>query len=283
MLGSAGDSQKMLPADWFTLLKIQEVEIIDSTLSSCFACQWKISCKNSVTTSFRVTNSSSSDRVCTLCDYGRGSKQPWTGCMTNLKEFHFNYGKLSSLGLDFFPTSMKDLVTLDLSYNQIVKVDSNAFKNLPQLIRLDLSHNAIEFFDHVFNVQDVQLQYLDLSWNFLRTIGADLFPSLPRLKNLKIDNNAIVELKLSEWERAPKSLNHIDLSNNPLHCDCNIKWVNRTFSINVVILGTCSTPSDYVNSPIRRASRFLIERCDSAGRLGTRKPTVRTRVNRRRT
>ncbi|GFT38447.1 uncharacterized protein TNCV_1195761 [Trichonephila clavipes] len=50
MLGSAGESQKTLPADWFTLLKIQEIEIIDSTLSSCFACQWKINCRNSVTT-----------------------------------------------------------------------------------------------------------------------------------------------------------------------------------------------------------------------------------------
>ncbi|GFT38444.1 uncharacterized protein TNCV_1195731 [Trichonephila clavipes] len=179
--------------------------------------------------------------------------------------------------------AMRDLITLDLSYNQIVKIDSNAFKNLPKLTRLDLSHNAIEFFDHVFNAPDVQLEYLDLSWNFIRTIGVDLLPSLPRLKTFKVDNNAIAELKQSEWERAPKSLIHIDLSNNPLNCDCTITWVNRTFSINVNIKGNCQTPSDYANSPVRRASRFLIERCDSAGRLGTRKPTTRAHAKRRRT
>lgn len=282
MLGSAGESQKSLPADWFTLLKIQEIEIIDSTLSTCFACQWKINCRNSVTTSFKVTNSSSSEKICILCEYGRGSKQPWTSCMTNLKEFHFNYGKLTSLGLDFFPMAMRELITLNLSYNQIVKIDSNVFKNLPQLIKLDLSHNAIEFFDHVFNVPDVRLEYLDLSWNFIKTIGAGLLPSLPHLKTLKYDNNAIVDLKFSEWEKASKSLRDIDLRNNPLHCDCSILWVNRTLSINVVFMGTCSTPSDYTNSAVRRASRLLVDRCDSAGILGTRKPTSRRPAKRRR-
>lgn len=282
MLGAAGESQKVLPTDWITLLKIKEIDIIDSTLSSCFACGWKINCKNTVTTSFKVTNSSSADRICSLCDVGRGNKSPWTGCMSNLKEFHFNYGKLTTFGIDFFPMAMRELITLNLSYNQIVKVDSNVLKNLPKLLKLDLSHNAIEFFDHMFTSQETSLQYLDVSWNFVKTIGPDLFSSLPRLKTFKADNNGIVELKRSEWEKAPESLKNIDLSENPIHCDCNIRWINSTFNINVVFQGTCSTPSDYGESPIRRASRFLLERCDSVGRMGTRKPTSKSRNARRR-
>ncbi|KAF8764311.1 hypothetical protein HNY73_022396 [Argiope bruennichi] len=98
LLGSAGESQKVLPADWTTLFKIKEIEIVDSTLSSCFECDWKINYKNTATLSFKVTNSSSSEWICSLCDVGRGIKSPWTGCISNLKEFYFNYRKLSTFG-----------------------------------------------------------------------------------------------------------------------------------------------------------------------------------------
>ncbi|GIX97246.1 uncharacterized protein CDAR_103521 [Caerostris darwini] len=282
MLGAAGESQKVLPTDWLTLLNIKEVEIVDSALSSCFACQWRINCRNIVTTSFKITNSSSSERICSLCEVGRGNKHPWTGCMSKLKDFHFNYGKLISFGVDFFPMAMRELINLDLSYNQIVKVDSNALKNTPNLQKLDLSHNAIEFFDHMFSNQGIPLEYLDVSDNLIKTVGADLLPSLPLLKTLKARNNGIVDLKLNEWEKIPDRLRVIDLENNPLNCDCNIRWINSTFKVHMELSGTCATPSDYNGSQVRKASRLVMDRCDSSGVMGTRKPSSKRSMERRR-
>ncbi|GIX97248.1 hypothetical protein CDAR_103541 [Caerostris darwini] len=54
----------VMPMDWLSLLKAKEIEIYDTALGSCFACQSKMTCKNTVTNRFAAMNSSTSDKFC---------------------------------------------------------------------------------------------------------------------------------------------------------------------------------------------------------------------------
>jgi len=270
LLGADSEAQKVLPPDWLKTVKAKEMEIIDSTLSYCFACQWTGICRNSVTKIFRVVNSTSSDKICTLCETGSGSRMPWMGCMLKLEHLQLSHGKLKSLTSDFFPPSMTELKILDFSHNQIGKIGVNAFKNVPNMERLDLSNNVIEHLDHTFG-RSTELKYLDVSHNSITMVGTDLIPLMPKLKSINLAYNLIVNFTLSDWQRAPKTIRNIDLRENPIHCDCSLRWLNATLAIHVAIPGNCATPDEFKESRFRVASRHMAERCDINGQLGTRK------------
>uniref|UniRef100_A0A2L2Y5G3 Leucine-rich repeat neuronal protein 2 n=1 Tax=Parasteatoda tepidariorum TaxID=114398 RepID=A0A2L2Y5G3_PARTP len=269
-LGATGDSQSVLPNNWLTLTTIKEVEIVDSTLSPCFACSMSLMCKNSVTTSFKVVNSSSSDKICTLCNTGSGGRLPWMGCLTKLEHFQLTQGGLKSITADFFSLTLRQLKILDLSYNRISKIDSNVFRNVPNLKSLDLSHNAIDRIDNTFG-SSTNLEYLDLSYNALKVIGSNLVPLMPKIKSLNFAYNQITDLRERDWSSKPEKLFKIDLRGNLINCDCSIKWVNSTFEVGVNIIGNCGKPDEYKQSRIRPASRHLIERCDANGNIGVRR------------
>lgn len=266
---AAGVPQNALPEDFVTLTRMVEIEIIDSTMSSCFACHWTTICKNEVTTALKIQNSTSADKICTVCDTGRGSRLPWLPCLSKLKQFQFSHSNLKSLSSDLFPLSMSELNELDFSYNKISKIDRNTFKSLPNLKRLDLSHNLLESIDHTFG-QRTALEYLDLSSNVMKVVGSNLIALNPRLKSLNLAHNGITELKQADFRNAPGSLKHIDLTGNPINCDCSLRWVNSTFAVHVAIPGTCATPEEYKDSKLRTTSRNMNERCDERGVLRSR-------------
>ncbi|GIY55548.1 uncharacterized protein CEXT_15961 [Caerostris extrusa] len=264
----------VMPMDWLSLLKAKEIEIYDTALGSCFACQSKMTCKNTVTNRFAAMNSSTSEKFCALCDTGKGNAYPWIGCMSRLKQFHYSHGRLQSIGADMFPLEMRELLVLNLTHNEITSVRQGAFSKLKRLTTLDLSHNQIDYF--FFNTTASSLELLDLSWNRLKDIDSNLFIQLTSLRQLMLASNDITELKEANWNKSPPSLRFIDLSENPIHCDCNIRWLNGTFHVSTVIEGTCATPEDYEDSAIRKASRMLIQRCDEDGNIGTRKKSSYT-------
>ncbi|KFM80082.1 Toll-like receptor 9, partial [Stegodyphus mimosarum] len=241
-LGAEGEPNQVLPLDWITLLRIKEMKIVDTTLSSCFACQSTLTCRNSMMTKFIAVNSSNTEKICSLCDTGRGDKYSWTNCLSKLSHFEFTGGKLSTLGSELFPLAMRELLLLNLSNNRIYKVDPKVFRNLPKLKSLDLSHNIIQRLDNLFNTPIASLEFLDVSWNYIMIIGPNLFPLLPALKTFNAGYNTIVHLKEDDWKEVPFLLREIDLRGNPLHCDCNVRWVNSTFKTSVVLQAHCATP-----------------------------------------
>lgn len=269
------EEKQVLPADWLTVLKIKEIEIVDTTLSACFACNSRITCRNDITVRFTAVNSSSHDKICTLCDSSSGGKFSWTGCMNKLKEFHFRHGKLTDIRPNLFPMPMRALEEVDLSYNSITKIESNSFKNMPKLKTLKLSNNALKTLEGISTAELPELQLLDVSWNLLSTLGTDFFKSVPKIKTFIARNNYLVDLEEKQWKDTPTSLRTIDIRENPVHCDCNVRWINTTFHINTVIQGHCATPEDYENSLIRRASIELNKRCTEDGKIGTKKRTTK--------
>ncbi|CAH1963122.1 unnamed protein product [Acanthoscelides obtectus] len=109
----------------------------------------------------------------------------------------FQNGVLPNL-TNIFPAS--SLVSLDLSYNDIISIGSNVFMNLKNMTTLILSHNDLEKID-----PDV-----------FKGFDKDGKPSpLNNLKELRLGNNKIRSLNPDVTDHITE-LEILDLSNNPL-------------------------------------------------------------------
>lgn len=82
------------------------------------------------------------------------------------------------------------MINLFLNGNSITKVDTNSFQ-LPQLKRLDLSNNKLEFIDEEVFRDMVKLEYLNLANNKFTTFTKMNFHHLSGLNDIILDNNNI--------------------------------------------------------------------------------------------
>jgi len=124
----------------------------------------------------------------------------------------------------------------------------------------------------------MDLEFLDISWNFIQALGETFFSFLPYLKTFKVKNNEIISLPEDHWKMAPRALRMIDLTDNPLRCDCDMKWINTTFDVKLIILGRCDSPKEYKGSYLRKRINLLAKMCDEEGKIGTLKPLTKKSV-----
>ena len=114
---------------------------------------------------FTAINSSSHEKICTLCDVKTGDtprKFSWTACMNRLRQFHFRHGKLTEVSAKLFPLKMGKLTVVDLSHNAIRTVEHGAFQHLIKLKVLKLSHNALESIVNITSSMLKKLEELDV-------------------------------------------------------------------------------------------------------------------------
>ncbi|VDL74429.1 unnamed protein product [Nippostrongylus brasiliensis] len=135
--------------------------------------------------------------------------------LENLHSLSFSSNLLTSLpphALSQFP----NLQHLDVSRNQISEIDHLAFPTLGmQLISIDLSYNQLTILPHPVLPS---LLYLDVSSNNLVTMESALFAGLPLLQHLKLANNPQIFTRCEErcWSDHLDELTNLidlDLSN----------------------------------------------------------------------
>ncbi|XP_076350998.1 uncharacterized protein LOC143247209 [Tachypleus tridentatus] len=121
-----------------------------------------------------------------------------------------------------------------------------------------------------FNIEPISssLEVLNLSGNKLATLPFQLYRRrLPNLRTLDLSNNLLSELPKITSRVLPKirrlnlrsnfiqslgfyslpiNLHELDLSENPLRCDCDILWLQEWVDSNktVIFLPNCNSPSD---------------------------------------
>ncbi|MCF8298920.1 MAG: leucine-rich repeat protein [Saprospiraceae bacterium] len=106
----------------------------------------------------------------------------------------FNNLSLTSLeGLQNIPGIIQTN-TLDLSYNQLTKINPEIFKDLINLTNLNLDNNQLTKINHdTFNSLH-QLNSLDLSHNQLTKINPEIFKDLINLTELHLAYNQLIEI-----------------------------------------------------------------------------------------
>ncbi|XP_031596169.1 trophoblast glycoprotein b [Oreochromis aureus] len=162
----------------------------------------------------------------------------------NTKILFVSGNSISRISGDSFPTRLELLTDLHLSGNELEYVDTMAFNNLPNLVRLDLSNNTLQNFNESAFPNDTKLQHLNLSrslhnhsttdelLNFLRSgnlvnltvldlsnndlviLPSDIFTHLSSLVSLSLQNTSIINIHNGTLKVPP--LRELDLRNNSL-------------------------------------------------------------------
>ena len=176
----------------------------------------------------------------------------------NLRHLYMDGNELHSLSSARFSYSV-NLQYLTLSNSSIVRLSSDIFASLTQLIRLDLSHNSLSGYrlHRTFAYQEkliilslsnnklvtlteetfrwnVMLEVLDLSYNHLTTLQAGTLSTLTQLKKLNLGFNKITELPNTLFETL-RNLTVLALKNNKLSFMEDIE-LNNLFALNFLQL-----------------------------------------------
>ena len=172
----------------------------------------------------------------------------------NLKKVILNGNEISSLNNQHFKHNHK-LTTLEIMKNQLTVVSKNSFENLYDLEVLKLSDNKIDFTDKDVPVLKTKLKYIDFSHNNIaiqdipKEISAmtkltyldfshnkfgpvlnvsELYLPQTNAMNLNLSYNQIKHVSYhvpnfgaGTTEDHPVPKINVDISNNPLKCDCH--------------------------------------------------------------
>lgn len=115
------------------------------------------------------------------------------------------------------------LLSLDLSYNKIHNISKYAFQGLQNLVFLDLSNNKISVLANSIFENLTHLVYLRLNLNYLQVLSGDVFAPLRNLHILDLSNNSLVHVPPITFANS-SVLRSVDLRYNHL----------RTFHENVL-------------------------------------------------
>uniref|UniRef100_A0A1A7Y8H5 Trophoblast glycoprotein b n=1 Tax=Iconisemion striatum TaxID=60296 RepID=A0A1A7Y8H5_9TELE len=119
---------------------------------------------------------------------------------TTTKVLFVTGNSISRISEASFPNRLDLLTDLYLSGNEVEHVDATAFKNLPNLTKLDLSDNRIQNFSNSSFPDDNKLQFLNLSrslsnHNFTYMVLSLFYSAkLLKLTTLDLSNNDLISL-----------------------------------------------------------------------------------------
>jgi hypothetical protein len=174
------------------------------------------------------------------------------------RNFQIRSLSLKNLGLEFVDEdafekkSFEDnLESLDLSGNSLKRIDAITLKNLKRLEKLNLASNQITLESGNFR-HNRNLIRLDLSTNQIQFLAPNTFDQVNQLKLLNLSNNGLRSINaclFMEIQTSTISMKYspplIDLTKNPIVCDCGMFYLNRVN--NYRIDAACIGPIEYKN------------------------------------
>ena len=216
----------------------------------------------------------------------------WSGLsqfsMSHIRDMDLSHNQLNeTLSQHLLPVS-NVLRTLDLSFNNLVKLDQKALFGLPRLRNLNLKGNSIELikpeaFKGLTRLRNLDLsnndilelpvtvfrflsnlETLDLSQNHLQVISAGLTTSLHNLHSFTLSSNDIY--RIDPLKDVKHNLASLRLDSNALECGCSMRpfqgWLQETVNLSPESKKSikCSTPTKYANAILNNLNELS---CDN--------------------
>ncbi|KAL3289731.1 hypothetical protein HHI36_023129 [Cryptolaemus montrouzieri] len=132
----------------------------------------------------------------------------------NLITLDLSTNNISFLGSDKFQ-SQRSLQVLNISYNNIEKLKKDSFNGLKAIVKLDLSYNRLERLHNLTFLELHSLQIIILSGNRITHLESGLFKTTKHLKELVLDDNQLLEIPSAVSDAV--GLHRLTLSQNLIY------------------------------------------------------------------
>ena len=168
--------------------------------------------------------------------------RPFKNMRNSVKEISLKASDISVIEATVFE-ALLELTTLDLSENNLYKLDENIFSDLIKLEHLFLYRNKLTYLPSGLFNGLTALTTLNLAYNILEEDPGSLLVSARDLSVLNLSDNSISKLSYSLTDNLV-GLTVLNVGYNPLNCDCKMIQIrNILLQRNVQIVAQCSNPS----------------------------------------
>ena len=180
--------------------------------------------------------------------------------LTNLTRLYMRKNHFKQLPPKLFH-GLYSLQILDLQDNEIIFLDFDFFRDLKSLRSLNLRLNKIIQLPLLIDLH--LLTHLDLDGNQLTYLEDNAFGNMSSLTHLSLANNLLVTFNKTTFQLPASSNMSLDLSGNPLACNCDLIWLPEWLRGSVRILKEykmlCSTAPPSLK-PLRGRNLLMLER-----------------------
>ena len=185
----------------------------------------------------------------------------------NLTYLSLRGNPLISLVSDMF-TELFSLEYIDIGNSEIRSVAPGTFRGLQSLQTLWMDNNLIQevSFDLLRDLP--QLTTFHIEHNDINYLEKGLFRNKSILSGVYLANNHLVGFNQSTFEDISSSLIEIDISGNPLSCDCGLKWLAKWYTGPVKLKHgkkTICSPGSTTLSPLRGKPLTMLASTDLCG------------------
>ncbi|KAF7649989.1 hypothetical protein LDENG_00132960 [Lucifuga dentata] len=165
----------------------------------------------------------------------------------NIKWLRLSHNSLNNLATEAF-AGLFTLTRLSLDHNELQFFPTQTMTRLPEVTRLDMSHNPMTYLGEE-SVSMAKLTHLYLDHMSLQDLSDQALSHAPLLSHLDLSYN---QLHYLEPLSGPKKLANLNLTGNPIYCNCYMRpleeWARRG---GVKLQGACAGPPHLSDEPLQ--------------------------------
>uniref|UniRef100_A0A8D2ZYN5 Chondroadherin-like protein n=1 Tax=Scophthalmus maximus TaxID=52904 RepID=A0A8D2ZYN5_SCOMX len=178
--------------------------------------------------------------------------------LQNIKWLRLSHNSLNNLAPEAF-AGLFTLSRLSLDHNELQFFPTQTMTRLSEVTRLDMSHNPMTYLGEE-SVSMAKLTHLYLDHMSLQDLSDQALSRAPLLKHLDLGHN---QLRYLEPLSGPKELDSLNLTGNPVYCNCYLRPLKEWASVGgVKLLGACAAPPHLSDEPLQAVAPLDL-RCRS--------------------
>ncbi|CAL1283226.1 unnamed protein product [Larinioides sclopetarius] len=211
------DSSLMyLPSDVFKGLEVQKLHLINSTVQDLTESE----------VAFEGLGNSLEVLIIEECRIFNGFNWDEFRNLRNLVTLKTVKAGLLDIDSDIGDIAHLPLKELHLTQDSISYIDDRAFTKFKNLMILSLKRNHISVLKRsMFPNPAPKLTVINLSYNAIDTLPEDMFMNMPGLMSILLAGNNLITVDQKTFSSVWSQLNKINLYDNPMRCDCRMKWI----------------------------------------------------------
>ncbi|GBM36229.1 hypothetical protein AVEN_97590-1 [Araneus ventricosus] len=215
----------------------------------------KISIQNSQLTSLfdKVSDVSNNVKFLRVQNVSFSNGFPWEQLKTLKKLQHLVavHVNIPSVGRNFKNNVSKYLKQFNLFGTNTTEIEDGAFSDLKYLVNLKIQNCELEVLKRSYFPRPANIRVIFINGNKLTTLPDDIFEDMPNLKMIELNRNKLSTISEAVFEKIHQKLVYVRLEDNPLNCDCSLRWI-LTLTSQINVFGTCAVPESLNGKPLQK-------------------------------